>query len=397
MTDILQIDVGTQPNQVPTVGDLGDLAFMDRSHLDAKITGVVQSTPGDTTPGAILKVGSFGLGGDGVVSSEVDLNLYRKGGTYITPLSGVLNLPAGWTGGRYNVIVGAALNGTAYCAQIIIMTGIQSQYPSKIAFRWMYGDNDWGPWSELTQSKDIGTAATKNFGTAAGNLMEVGSFGLGVDSTIYQTTLATFDAHPASGFYLAYGATVPSLATPGAPDGSGSNIMGVIANTGKYSTNSAYTYYLATENAPNNATRRMWFGQRYTTNGVPSPLLWTQLVTSDQQNPDWLSPTLQNSWTAYSTTYEPQYRKTSSYIELKGMVSNTGTLPKTTIFTLPVGYRPIRPCVLSTMGYSSTAADLFLVYVNITTDGQVIVNTYSKAASGAISWISFDNVRVPLN
>jgi len=67
-------------------------------------TANVTTSATDTTAGRLLKVGDFGLGG-GVVSTEVDLAAYVTAGTYITPSSGVVDLPSGAPQDRYTLIV----------------------------------------------------------------------------------------------------------------------------------------------------------------------------------------------------------------------------------------------------------------------------------------------------
>ena len=65
----------------------------------------------------------------------------------------------------------------------------------------------------------LGTAATQNVGTATGNVMQVGAFGLGA---MAQATLPDFKANNVTGYYLAYGITSSSpAATPNAPANSG--------------------------------------------------------------------------------------------------------------------------------------------------------------------------------
>ena len=56
----------------------------------------VTTSATDTTLGRLLKFGDFGAG-IAVVSSEVDLDQYFLPGNYITPSSGLLNIPAGWS------------------------------------------------------------------------------------------------------------------------------------------------------------------------------------------------------------------------------------------------------------------------------------------------------------
>lgn len=76
---------------------------------------VKQTSVSDTTAGRLLTVGSFGIGAQ-LVSTDADLNNYLIGGNYITPASGLVNLPSGWPQGRYVVSVDG---GQAYATQML--------------------------------------------------------------------------------------------------------------------------------------------------------------------------------------------------------------------------------------------------------------------------------------
>lgn len=377
MTDILQIDVGTQPNQVPTVGDLGDLAFMDRAALDAKVTGVRQANANDVTADALMAVGAFGIGAANVLT-EPDLNNYKTGGIYITPTSGLLNLPAGWTGSRFTLIVGSAWGGVNYCTQIIITSGWATNSPGKIAFRWMVTADNWSPWSELSQTNLLGSAATRNVGGGATDLMEVGAFGWGSSASVINTSNYDANTMTTTGWYTVTGSKVNF------PENPTQNVL-VLGNT----MGSGRTIQIT--QTVNNG--RYWI--RCQNEGVWGT--WNEIYTAAEGDQAWLTPTLTNSWTAYpNNTYPHQYRKAFGYVEIRGLVVNSGSVPTTTICTLPVGYRPARGYVFTTIASIGTVG-LSLVYINVGSDGTVKPVLYQSGVTGAIQWLSLDGVRIPLN
>ncbi|HHX69217.1 MAG TPA: hypothetical protein GX708_14355, partial [Gallicola sp.] len=69
------------------------------------------------------------------VSTETNLDNYRNSGTFITPASGVTNLPAGWAQARHVVLVAGNSN---YCLQILA-----SNSSGKIAYRVGATLGDW--------------------------------------------------------------------------------------------------------------------------------------------------------------------------------------------------------------------------------------------------------------
>lgn len=86
----------------------------------------------------------YGIGGQ-AVSTEVDLNTYKTGGAYVTPSSGLLNLPSGWTQGRHIILVSG---GASYAAQLLYGTNANV---SRQAIR-IWDGTVWRPWYELWHS-----------------------------------------------------------------------------------------------------------------------------------------------------------------------------------------------------------------------------------------------------
>ena len=83
----------------------------------------------------------------------------------------------------------------------------------------------------------------------------------------------------------------------------------------------------------------------------------------------WQTPALQNSWQTFDVT--PKYRKLADgRLEVKGTVK-LGTIPvlPSTIFTLPIGYRPIE--VQRAVSLSQFNAENRTVRISISTDGTV--------------------------
>ena len=129
-----------------------------------------------TNTGNLMQVGAFGLGGASM-GGGVDVNTYTTSGMYLTPSTGVLNLPSGWPDGRNSVVVSGAL---PYVTQVIIQTPTNVSSGTKMAFRVGTAADTWSVWNELGVSSGFGSAATRNVGTGPANLIEVqNSFGLG--------------------------------------------------------------------------------------------------------------------------------------------------------------------------------------------------------------------------
>lgn len=178
-----------------------------------------------TSAGNVMTVGAFGLGGDSSVSTATDLNTYLASGFYLTPASGLTNLPAGWSAtGRNQVIVsGGATN---YTVQMIFATSYSGSggTPGKAAWRWMYTSGDWSPWASF--GGVTGTAATRDVGLAATNVMEVGAFGLGNSSgALTAVNATTIDTILATGSY--------SIPTGVAPVSTNGGILEVFSGGGK--------------------------------------------------------------------------------------------------------------------------------------------------------------------
>jgi hypothetical protein len=76
----------------------------------------------------------------------------------------------------------------------------------------------------------------------------------------------------------------------------------------------------------------------------------------------WISPTLLSGWVSYGTPVEAAgYRKTpAGEVQLKGTIKNGTATTGTTIFTLPVGYRPANQRDFVTVEGGNMAARIYV-------------------------------------
>lgn len=118
----------------------------------------------DLTAGAMLAVGAFGVG-RAVLSTELDMNNYVTPGNYLTPLSGLLNLPPGWSAStRYSIVV-EGFSSANYLVQRIT-GGLSSGQTPIIALRVMQTVGEWTPWQFGITSQQAPFRGTQVFKTA---------------------------------------------------------------------------------------------------------------------------------------------------------------------------------------------------------------------------------------
>ncbi|GJN49430.1 hypothetical protein [Pseudomonas tohonis] len=133
---------------------------------------VKQTSTMDATAGSVLVVGGFGIGVQ-LVSTETNLDNYRAGGKYITPASGLTNLPGGWSQGRHIVEVG----GSNYSSQL--MFGGSSSF-SRIANR-VYAPTTgvFTPWYEVLTNNSLvqGAGVTLTYDSSTGQITIAASGG----------------------------------------------------------------------------------------------------------------------------------------------------------------------------------------------------------------------------
>lgn len=168
----------------------------------------------DTTAGRVLKVGDMGIGAP-VVSTETNLNNYLVGGKYVTPATGLTNLPSGWVQGRHIVDVSG---GSASFSLQIIAGGNANL--GKIAWR-SFSGNTPTAWVELgAAGTSLGTAAYANLTTSAldstaGNVLKVGDGGILGATTLFTGDINSLSAVPRAWVYCATSSgTTGTLPTP---------------------------------------------------------------------------------------------------------------------------------------------------------------------------------------
>ena len=92
----------------------------------------------------------------------------------------------------------------------------------------------------------------------------------------------------------------------------------------------------------------------------------------------WITPTLNSGFTSYASPYGPiKYRKIGNIVNIQGITNQASG--GSTVFTLPVGYRPERRLVLATPNANA------LGRLDVDQDGRVIQNSVASA-----SWFSLN-------
>ncbi|MDB5167196.1 MAG: hypothetical protein JWN26_341 [Candidatus Saccharibacteria bacterium] len=102
--------------------------------------------------------------------------------------------------------------------------------------------------------------------------------------------------------------------------------------------------------------------------------------------PVWVTPSLQNSWADFGSTYNTAgYTKTPyGLVILKGLIKRTGTFVSgETIFTLPVGYRPAYKLTFAVSSNDASAS------FTINTDGTITPSTNVSESYLSLESVSF--------
>jgi len=155
-----------------------------------------QSSMTDQTAGAILTVGSFGVGA-GILSTEANLNNYVIPGNFITPLIGLTNLPDGWSPSARYVVIVEGFNAQNYLIQRIT-GGLANGQTPVYARRTMSSSGTWTSWRDDWHSGNTPKQASLVDPTA-GAMLTVGSFGWGGSSFNFTGNI---DSITASGLYM---------------------------------------------------------------------------------------------------------------------------------------------------------------------------------------------------
>lgn len=227
----------------------------------------------------------------------------------------------------------------------------------------------WSSWIETLDANNAGTAAYKNVGTASGDVMEVGAFGLGDISG------PTFDDIDAPEYTQGFFKTSSGIAN-GFTTGRGPLI------------NAGYSEGERIQIAADPQLEKIGFRSKYnSTARIWKP--WREIYhTGNVDGAVWVTPTFTNGWDEHSASLPVRYRKLLGYVELKGLITGNGTLDAAA-FTLPVGYRPTQDMYLVQKCSGSGTANIASLIIK--TDGTVTV-----AAAEDKTWISLDNIRIPL-
>jgi len=131
----VQAELNTHKAEDATTSQKGHVEIATNAEASAGISTELAVTPA----GLMYALELLGLK-VAKVSTETNLDNYQNSGTFITPASGVTNLPAGWTQARHVVLVAGS---SSYCLQILA-----SSSSGKIAYR-VGASSALGDWKEL--------------------------------------------------------------------------------------------------------------------------------------------------------------------------------------------------------------------------------------------------------
>lgn len=137
---------------------------------------IKQPTPSDATAGQMLLNGSHGIG-IGQVATDVELNNYLVPAKYLTPASGLLNLPAGFPQTRHTLeVIGVAASN--YVTQTLAVVGATAPTVPEIAVRCKKGANGWSSWGVLWHDGNL-VKQTSQLDATAGRALVMGNSGVG--------------------------------------------------------------------------------------------------------------------------------------------------------------------------------------------------------------------------
>jgi hypothetical protein len=111
------------------------------------------------------------------------------------------------------------------------------------------------------------------------------------------------------------------------------------------------------------------------------------VAAADDNDPEkWITPTLVNGWADFGGPYGgAKYRVLGNRVlELSGLIKNGSAVPSIA-FTLPAGARP------AFSRRTATASNAAYGDIEVDTAGNVSVKT------GSATWVSLDNIRIPLD
>ncbi|MCP3744262.1 hypothetical protein [Paenibacillus sp. A3M_27_13] len=112
---------------------------------------------------------------------------------------------------------------------------------------------------------------------------------------------------------------------------------------------------------------------------------------ADKDNPAWIIPTLVNGWVSvvggapYTASY---YKDSLGIVHMRGWVTGGVTAQATTIFTLPVGYRPKQRGMFVVYDTGGAGTTLKFATISVNLDGRVTVDAISGVNIG-LDQVSF--------
>lgn len=365
--------IGTDPDQVPRNAFLGELARMSFEELVLMVANTMTQKLSTTGLGAVndLRNTIFEKGTPkDIFNTGMTTGLARAGadGLGISDFGneeyGALIVNAQWTDSS----IGPAYN------RIYFRSG-------RMWFQAMSTASTWSPWIEVATGA---TAMGKSLLTAtnmAGALAALGLVGLGNSADLRGNVYETGAPNTVSNKGLAMGLV------RGGSDGLAIPALGSTAN--QYGTLVVFAGYNDLSGGPAYNRMfirggRMWI-QPYKTS--TSWGAWSEVATNlSVDNAPWITPTLLNGWTQYSSEFPLGYRKCAGHLQLKGIVQG-GTIGQP-IMALPAGYRPPQKTICTTVCGNTNG--LVPNRLDIASDGTVY------ATGGSNQFFGLDNVWIPL-
>ncbi len=166
-----------------------------------------------------------------------------------------------------------------------------------------------------------------------------------------------------------FGATTTTTNKP-----TGASSYGAVIGANYISNTRAQLYLEATPGAVNNAWIR--HTDSYTADGTVHSA-WSKLWhdgNADLADSGWIAPTLLNSWVNFGGIYATAgYRKIGKVVYLRGVIKDGTTADATSIFNLPVGYRPTANRVFFVKSNTGDAR------IDVTSGGDVLM--YSQTGN----------------
>lgn len=363
--------------QTPTnVANGSKMAFRYGTAVDAWSTWaelVVKSSLGTSA------TRNVGVAPTNVIEVQNSFGLGSPVATYVGSIDDIANIPRGWVGvdtanGTTGNVpyangilqtVGSTISGSI--RQVFHqITGLSST-TNKTYVRDIYNGTI-GGWKTIAYRDDLGSAALRSVGTANTNVMEVGAFGIGGDGSVIMANLD--DATLKTGIYSFDATTTGTKPTSfgGATIVTGTVIVSRSTATTQFMINGGGLYTFT----------RGWNGSIWST--------WNEVNTQFNMYPAWTNATYANGWIDYGVNNDSAgYRKEGNRVFLRGLIKNPSATPSV-LFTLPVGFRPLKQKVVVTIINNSSGA-----LITIEPTGIVSVSSYSVANVGlALDSISFE-------